>query len=276
MNLLNNAKIQLMWKFIKKDLYILLGMFVIIFVLIFWVGIMFPEVSDNGFYDALNELLKNPLYEFLIGPVISITSIRGWIALGWLSYSWWIGLPLGIYLGVRILSIEVSQGTADQLIVTPISREVILLSRYFISLIELLFIPCASTIGIVVTFIFINEEIPYSNLIAVFLLDYFFFIAVLTITVFFSIILIDLRKIILIVAGFYFVSFFSFTFGGMNPDFEILKNLSIFRTRNVVDVFVTSVTTDVIPNLVFLSIFILVFLILSYFWINHVEIKSRV
>ncbi len=275
MKFLNKANLQLMWKFMKKDLYILVGMSILIFILIFWVGIMFPEVNDIGFYDALNELLKNPLYEFLIGPIISITSIRGWIALGWLSYSWWIGLPLGIYLGVRILSIEVSQGTADQLFVTPISRKAILLSRYTTSLIELLFIPCASTIGIIVTFIFINENIPYSSLIAVFLLDYFFFVAILTVTVFISIILLDLRKVILVVAGFYFGSFFSFTFGGMNPDFNFLRDLSIFRTRNVIDVFVTSVTTDVIPNLIILSIFIMVFLILSFIWINRVEIKSR-
>lgn len=273
---MKNAQLSIGLKFLKRDKFLLIGIFLLIFVLIYWLGLMFPQGGDPSFLEGMEALLENPLYQFLIGPAISISTINGWVALGWLSYSWWVSLPLGIYLGVRIFALDLNQGTADQLIVTPVSRRSILISRSITALMESLVLPVSSTIGIIaVYFVFVEEPLPIEELSIIFLLDYLFITGIIFLTVFLSLIISELRKTILIISGYYFGSFFMLTFSGMNEDFRYLQDFSIFKVRPVVDVFINANFSDVGGHLLFLFLLTLVLFVASVVLVERIEIKSK-
>jgi len=274
---MKNAQLAIGLKYLKRDKFLLIGVFLLIFILIYWLGLMFPQEGDPSFLEGLEGLLENPLYQFLIGPAISVTTIKGWLALGWLSYSWWVGLPLGIYLGVKVLAMDLNQGTADQLFVTPVSRRIILISRTAIALLESLIVPVSSSIGIITVYLVFDKEnpLPMEELILIFLLDYFFILVVIFLTIFMSLIITELRKIILLISGYYFGSFFMLTFSGMSQDFEFLRDFSIFKTRPVVDVFINSNLDEVVPDLLFLLLLSLILFTTCIILIDRIEIRSK-
>ena len=273
---MKDARFSIGLKFLKRDKFLLIGIFVLIFVLIYWLGLMFPQDGDPSFLEGMEALLENPLYQFLIGPAISVSTIKGWVALGWLSYSWWVSLPLGIYLGVKIFALDLNQGTADQLIVTPVSRGSILISRSITALFEGIIVPISSTIGIItVYFVFADESLPFEELGIIFLLDYLFITGIIFLTVFLSLIVSELRKAILIISGYYFGSFFMLTFSSMNEDFSYLQDFSIFKARPVVDVFINGNFSDIGGYILFLFLLTLTLFVASLFLVDRIEIKSK-
>ncbi|MHA2338348.1 MAG: ABC transporter permease subunit [Candidatus Hodarchaeales archaeon] len=274
MSFINKNYTNLLIESIKKDRWILIGLFAVIFFLVFITGIAFP-VDDLSGLQGFDEMLENPILQVLLGPLVSLSSLQGWFAVGWFSISWWIGVPFALYLGIQIFSIEISQGTADHLLTAPVSRREILVTRYVSSALKLLTIPLANFLAIYLTYLALNIEFPYVDAIGVIFIDYVFFLTTMSFTLFISLLLVEIKRSVMLTGAIYIFSYFLQTFGSLNPDLKIFKSLSIFEARPFIDIYVNSATEKILPNLAILVVLSLLLLGMSYFVIERVEIRKR-
>ena len=226
MAFIDKKHVNLFIKFIKKDRWLLIGLFSVIFVIISLTGIAFP-VDDPSMLQGFEEMLENPIFQFFFGFLVSLSSLQGWFAIGWFSYSWWIGIPFAFYLGIQIFSIEIAQGTADHLLTAPVSRREILVIRYVSAALELLMIPLSTFLGISLTFLLLNIDFPLVDTIGVIALDYMFFLTAMTFMLFISLIFVEIKRSLLLTGVFYIFSYFFQIFGSLNPDIDFLRSFSI-------------------------------------------------
>ncbi|MFX0183202.1 MAG: ABC transporter permease subunit [Candidatus Hodarchaeota archaeon] len=274
MPFINNAHLNLLIKSIKKDRWLLIGLFVGIFLLVFIVGVTFPADDPNQL-QGFEELLENPIYQVIIGSLVSLSSLKGWFVMGWFSYSWWIGIPFALYLGIQIFTNEIAQGTADHLLTAPVSRREVLVIRYISAALELLMMPLSSFLGVFLTFLLLNIDFPLLDTIGVITIDYVFFLTAMTLTLLISLIFVEIKRSLILTGVVFVISYFFQTFGSLNPDLEILRSFSIFETRPVVEIFVTSATDKILPNFTILIVLSGLLLAFSFFIIERVEIRKR-
>ncbi|MFX0171418.1 MAG: ABC transporter permease subunit [Candidatus Hodarchaeota archaeon] len=274
MSFIKKTHTNLFIKSIKKDRWLLIGLFVGVFITVFILGMTFP-VGDPNLLQGFDELLDNPAWQALLGSLVSLSSLQGWFAMGWFSVSWWLGIPFALYLGIQIFASEISQGTADHLLTAPVSRREVLVIRYVSAALELLLMPLATFLGITLSFLLLDIDFPLVETLGVVTLDYVFFLTAMTVTLFVSLILIEIKRSLLL-TGVIYVFFYIFqVLGSLNPDLEILRNFSIFETRPVVEIFVTSTTEKILPNFGILIVLSGLFFVLSFFIIERLEIRKR-
>lgn len=274
MSFINKAHTNLFIKSIKKDRWLLIGLFAGIFITLFVLGITFPA-DDPSTLEGFDEIMDNPIFQVLLGSLVSLSSLEGWFAMGWFSMSWWIGIPFALYLGIQIFTNEIAQGTADHLLTAPVSRREVLVIRYFSAALELLMMSLATFLGISLTFLFLNINFPLLDTIGVISLDYVFFLTAMTLTLFISLILVEIKRSLLLTGVVYVFSYFFQMLGSLNPDLEILRSFSIFETRPVIEIFVTSATEKILPNFGILIVLSGLLFIISFFIIERVEIRKR-
>jgi ABC-type transport system involved in multi-copper enzyme maturation permease subunit len=272
--LINKTHTNLFIESVKRDRWFLIGLFAVVFSIVFLTGIAFPA-NDPTSLQGFEEMLENPIFQVLIGSLASLSSLQGWFALGWFSISWWVGIPIALYLGIQIFSNEIAQGTADHLLTAPVSRREILVTRYISSALKLLTIPITTFLGILLSYISLNIDLPLIDTIGVITIDYLFFLTAMSLTLFISLLLVEIKRSLLLPGAFYIFSYFFQTFGGLNPDFEIFKSLSIFEARPVMEIYVTSATEKILPNLTILVVLSGFLFVISYFIIDRVEIRKR-
>ncbi len=274
MSFINKTHVNLFIKPIKKDRWLLIGLFIGIFFTVFLVGITFPADDPNQL-QGFDELLENPVWQGFLGSLINLSTLQGWFAMGWFSISWWIGIPFALYLGIQIFANEITQGTADHLLTAPVSRREVLVIRYVSAALELLMIPLSTFLGISLTFLFFNINFPLLDTISVVTLDYVFFLTAMSFTLFFSLILVDIKHSLILTGVIYIISYLFQVFGSLNPDLEILRDFSIFETRPLVEIFVTSATEKILPNFSILIVLSCLLFVISFFIIERVEIRKR-
>jgi ABC-type transport system involved in multi-copper enzyme maturation permease subunit len=274
MSFITKIHTNLFIKAIKKDRWLLIGLFAGIFITVFVLGMTFPADNPTQL-QGFDELLENPIWQVFLGSLVSLSSLQGWFAMGWFSASWWIGIPLALYLGIQIFTNEIAQGTADHLLTAPVSRREVLVVHYVSAALELLMMPLSTFLGISLTFLLLNIDFPILDTISVITLDYVFFLTAMTLTLFFSLILVEIKRSLLLTGVFYVFSYFFQVVGSLNPDLEILRSISIFETRPVIEIFVTSATEKILPNVGILIVLSSLFFILSFFIIERVEIRKR-
>lgn len=274
MSFINKARTNLFIMSIKKDRWLLIGLFAGIFITVFTLGMTFP--ADNlTQLQGFDELLENPIFQVFLGSLVSLSSLQGWFAMGWFSMSWWIGIPFALYLGIQIFTNEIAQGTADHLLTAPVSRREVLVIRYFSAALELLMMALSTFLGIFLSFLFLNIDFPLLDTIGVITLDYVFFLTAMTFTLFFSLILVEIKRSLIVTGVVYVLSYLFQTFGSLNPDLEILRNFSIFETRPLMEIFVTSATEKFLPNFGILIVLSGLLFVISFFIIERVEIRKR-
>ena len=274
MSFINKAHANLFFMSIKKDRWLLIGLFTGIFITVFTLGMTFPA-DDLTQLQGFDELLENPIFQVFLGTLVSLSSLQGWFAMGWFSVSWWIGIPFAFYLGIRIFTNEIAQGTADHLLTAPISRREVLIIRYFSAALELLMMALSTFLGVFLSFLFLNIDFPLLDTIGVITLDYVFFLTAMTFTLFFSLILVEIKRSLIVTGVVYVLSYLFQTFGNLNQDLEILRSFSIFETRPLIEIYVTSATEKILPNLSILIVLSGLFFVISFFIIKRVEIRKR-
>jgi len=266
------SQVQLAKQFIKKDRWLIIGLIAVLVLFIVLIGVVYPTEGEGAVFD---EILENPLYEALLGPALaSLGSLEGWLASLWLSWTWWVGLPLAIYLSLRIFAVEISQGTADNLFVAPVSRKEVILTRYFTSCLVLLIVPVSSFAGILGTYLYFGKQFPLEEALGIAVVDYLFIVAALSITVLVSIVLVEMGKTLIMVGGFYLISYFGQTLGSISEDLQLLRDFSIFQTRPIMEIFVFSATDKILPSAVLLVVITIVTLLASLIIVEKVEIKT--
>jgi len=271
---INKAHSNLFIQFIKKDRWLLIGLFLGIFITVLILGITFPA-DDLTQLQGFDELLGNPIFEIFLGSLISLSNLQGWFAMGWFSVSWWIGIPFGLYLGIQIFTHEIAQGTADHLLTAPVSRREVLAIRYFSAALELLMMSLSIFLGIYLSFLFLDIDFPLLDTIGVITLDYLFFLTAMTLTLFFSLILVEIKRSLIVTGIIYISSYFFQAFGSLNPDLKILRSFSIFEARPLMEIYVTSATEKILPNFGILIVISGLLFMISFFIIERVEIRKR-
>jgi ABC-type transport system involved in multi-copper enzyme maturation permease subunit len=274
MSFINKTHSNLVIESIKRDRWLLIGLFVVVFFIVFLTGIAFPT-DDLNTLQGFEEMLDNPIFQVILGSLISLSSLQGWFALGWFSISWWIGIPFALYLGIQIFTNEIAQGTADHLLTAPVSKREIIVTRYISSALKLLIMPLTTFLAIFLTYFTLNIDFPLLDTIGIITIDYIFFLTAMSLTLFISLLLVEIKLSLLLTGAFYIFSYFFQTFGGLNPDLKIFKSLSIFEVRPYIDIYVNSATEKVLPNLAILVVLSLILFAISYFIIEKVEIRKR-
>ncbi|MFW9991883.1 MAG: hypothetical protein ACFFD4_07465 [Candidatus Odinarchaeota archaeon] len=258
-------------QFIKRDGMLIIGVLIGLTLTIAFVGVVYP---GEGEAEGLDEMVQSPLYQAMLGPMLaSLGSLEGWLGMGWLSWSWWVGLPLAFYLGLRIFTLEIAQGTADNLFVAPVSRKEIILTRYLTSCLIIFTVPVSGFIGAIITYLYLGEQLPLGEMLGVVAVDYLFYVAALSLTVLVSVMLVEMGRTIVVVGAFYLASYFSHTIGSMNEDLQLLQDFSIFQARPIMEIFINSATDNVLPNSLLLVALAAILLAASLIIAEKVEIR---
>lgn len=241
---------------------------ILLFIFTIYICYMYSQVTHMT---GMEEMLKNPAIQAMIGKTASIATFEGFLTLFCFSY---MGLIIGgfiAFVAASFLAGEIEQKTIDLLLSLPLRRERLVLWRYaaLVPIVVLLMLTLLAAIYLGATAAGLSTNMVW----AAYCLAYIglFALAFGAIAMLISALLSDGRQAALLSIGVLFAMYFAETVGSTVASMEVVTKLSLFHYVNSSDILVSHTLSAF--NVIVLIAVLVMFLALAVLAFRRKEIN---
>jgi ABC-2 type transport system permease protein len=166
-----------------------------------------------------------------------------------------------------LISREVEQKTMPLLLANPVSRTRVLVEKYIMSVVYLVVLSIFAYIGFYTGTFHGYVDVPFSayRFVIVIISGFAFFLALSSISLFFSVIFNEYKKAAVVSLLFFLLSYLTFFLGAFSPTWARIKQFTLFRFFDTEKLFMTTrfqwgdITSLLFITAVFLILSIIIF-----------------
>jgi ABC-2 type transport system permease protein len=198
----------------------------LILVFVTYMVIMFPEVQK---ITGIDEIIKNPAFQMMLGKDIDFTSFDGFMSMEAFGLT---SLVICGYIGFMTASFlagEIEMKTIDLLLAQPVTRVQLVLQRYTALVPMIILLVLALLAGIFIGTKYMNIDASYQWFAYALTFMGLFMLAYGAISLFVSAVLSDGRTAAIASLGLLIVMYFMETIGQSVEKLALVRSLSLFH-----------------------------------------------
>jgi ABC-2 type transport system permease protein len=198
----------------------------LILVFVTYMVAMFPEVQKMS---GLDEIMKSPAFQALLGKIPDFTSFDGFITLELFTLSALVICGYIAFMAASFLAGEIEMKTIDLLLAQPVTRVRLVIDRYAALIPIVILFMAAIMVGLYVGTQYMGIAASYGWLAYALVFAGAFMLAFGGISLFVSALLSDGRTAAIVSLGLLFVMYFMETIGESVEKVSIVRSLSLFH-----------------------------------------------
>jgi ABC-2 type transport system permease protein len=198
----------------------------LILVFVTYMVAMFPEVQKMS---GLDEIMKSPAFQALLGKVPDFTSFDGFITLELFTLASLVICGYIAFLTASFLAGEIEMKTIDLLLAQPVTRVRLVVTRYVALIPVVILLVAALLAGLYIGTQYMGIAASYGWLAYALVFAGAFMLAFGGISLFISALLSDGRTAAIVSLGLLFVMYFMETIGESVEKLSIVRSLSLFH-----------------------------------------------
>jgi ABC-2 type transport system permease protein len=198
----------------------------LILVFVTYMVMMFPEVQK---ITGIDEILKSPAFQMMLGKNVDFTSFDGFLSLEMFGLT---SLVICGYIGFMTASFlagEIEMKTIDLLLAQPVTRVRLVIERYGALIPMIILLVLALLVGVFIGTKYMNIDASYQWLAYALAFMGLFMLAFGAISLFVSAVLNDGRTAAIASLGLLIVMYFMETIGQSVEKLEIIRSFSLFH-----------------------------------------------